>query len=446
MFSYTLTPNTMNLVIGNKIHTVDKSHINYVAIRDAVREYSTTEYNHHRTPLVARIKEMLDIKKFIAKFTEGAIQVGEDQVLFHGKPVHGVIADRLIALVSEGFSPAPLARFLMKLQANPSTSARDELYLWLETSKLPICDDGDFLAYKAVRADYLSHHDGKTDNRIGSLLQMKREDVDPDRDNTCSRGYHFCSLDYLSMYTGSRIMICKVDPSDVVTIPSDYSNQKGRAWRYVIVDEVANASAASTYLQGVSIARADVGDVGPGGELEVVTKYQMTDNDRLFVQNALPIGSDRTRLRLEAIRDVLAGDTDWVFSIFTRMESPQGADFWFHESQNKSGVSPTARAILEAYVAYYEELKSIPPVRIDDVEDVTWTEVTSDYLPGGALEYSATTPQPDGKYEIVLSNGKRTITLGDLKAMLNEHGERGTSRMTGIPRTTLQGWRKKFNV
>jgi hypothetical protein len=34
-------------------------------------------------------------------------------------------------------------------------------------------------------------------------------------------------------------MIVKINPADVVSIPSDYDNTKGRTWRYEVVGEIA---------------------------------------------------------------------------------------------------------------------------------------------------------------------------------------------------------------
>jgi hypothetical protein len=77
-------------------------------------------------------------------------------------------------------------------------------------------------------------------NDIGSTPSMPRNEVDDRRDNVCSKGLHFCSWDYLPHYNGHRgkVVILKIDPADVVSIPSDYNNAKGRAWQYLVWDEV----------------------------------------------------------------------------------------------------------------------------------------------------------------------------------------------------------------
>jgi uncharacterized protein YerC len=39
---------------------------------------------------------------------------------------------------------------------------------------------------------------------------------------------------------GNHLMVVKVNPRDVVSIPSDYNNAKGRACEYLIYDEIVN--------------------------------------------------------------------------------------------------------------------------------------------------------------------------------------------------------------
>ena len=103
---------------------------------------------------------------------------------------------------------------------------------------MPITEDGHFLAYKKVRDDYKDVHSGTFDNSVGQVVSMVRNKVDENKDNTCSSGLHFCSFDYLKSFGGTRIMILKINPADVVSIPSDHFQQKGRTCRYEVIGEV----------------------------------------------------------------------------------------------------------------------------------------------------------------------------------------------------------------
>ena len=55
---------------------------------------------------------------------------------------------------------------------------------------------------------------------------------------TCSYGLHFCSEGYLRHFGGDRVVILKINPRDVVSIPTDYNNTKGRCCRYEVIGEV----------------------------------------------------------------------------------------------------------------------------------------------------------------------------------------------------------------
>jgi len=65
-------------------------------------------------------------------------------------------------------------------------------------------------------------------------LGLSHEDVK----NVFTVYFHFCSYDYLKHFGGSRIMVLEINPADVVAIPADYNNSKGRTCRYKVVDEI----------------------------------------------------------------------------------------------------------------------------------------------------------------------------------------------------------------
>jgi acyl carrier protein len=94
-----------------------------------------------------------------------------------------------------------------------------------------------------VKSDYMDIHSGTVRNQIGDAPAMPRAMVDADRNRTCSQGLHFCSKSYLTSFGSSRrdsdrCMLVKINPADVVAIPADYNNAKGRAWTYEVVGEV----------------------------------------------------------------------------------------------------------------------------------------------------------------------------------------------------------------
>jgi hypothetical protein len=83
---------------------------------------------------------------------------------------------------------------------------------------------------------------------------MDRNTVDDDQNRTCSTGLHFCSKEYLGSFGGQRILILKINPRDVVSIPTDYNASKGRACRYEIADEIDKDKADEAFAKSVQEA------------------------------------------------------------------------------------------------------------------------------------------------------------------------------------------------
>jgi hypothetical protein len=282
MFAYTLTPDSINIFIRGRAQTVHKTHVNYDAIREKLKNKPVNPSGEW----IADLSDLINVKAFLAKITEGRVQVSADTVLVAGKKAHGVAVDRLFEMLKEGFDVKPLCRFLDKLAENPTEDVRTDLYLWLEASKMPLTEDGDFLAYKYVSHDYTSR--GGFKNPIGQVVSMPREHCDPNRHKTCSTGLHFASWDYVCG-TGSRKIILKVNPRDVVAIPSDYANHKGRACQYEIVGEVTEeqkfepvVSTVGTYAEPLESVEAENDNVGDGALLEepVSTRPHILINEK----------------------------------------------------------------------------------------------------------------------------------------------------------------------
>ena len=152
------------------------------------------------------------------------------------------MAIRIFGLMAEYCSVKPLEKFFRNLLDNPSFRAVQELYGFLELSKLPITDDGYFVAYKAVNSEFRDCHTGTMDNSIGAQPSMPRNLVDEDKNRTCSAGLHFAGYEYARGFVphNGHLMAVRINPKDVVAIPSDYNNQKGRASTYMIVEEIEN--------------------------------------------------------------------------------------------------------------------------------------------------------------------------------------------------------------
>lgn len=231
-YPFIIQGNNITVVIGNKPHTIAKSHITYGKVVDAIKAGDWT-----------KVADLVEPKKVVLNYGKGNVSVQGEQLFWKGKPMNNGLATRMIAMLQDEFPIEPLVNFMENLMTNPSKRAVDELYGFLEKNSLPITPDGHFLAYKKVRNDYLDIHSGTMNNAPGMIVEMERNEVDDNKDRTCSSGLHFCSQSYLPNFGNgydNRVVIVKINPRDVVSIPSDYNNAKGRACRYEVIGEIGN--------------------------------------------------------------------------------------------------------------------------------------------------------------------------------------------------------------
>jgi hypothetical protein len=173
-------------------------------------------------------------------FNQSGVKIKDGLVTYNGEVIHNTLTKRIINFMRDELPYEPLVKFFDNLMQNPSSRAVNELYDFLEAGELPITEDGCFLAFKNVRSNYTDIHSGSFRNQIGDVCEMPRNRVDEDKDRTCSYGLHFCSIAYLPHFTdsdGGHTMIVKINPKDVVAIPADYNNTKGRTCRYEVVGE-----------------------------------------------------------------------------------------------------------------------------------------------------------------------------------------------------------------
>lgn len=294
-YPYLIQGSNIVVVIGNKSHTISKTNITYQKVLDAIK---TEDWDS--------LPDIIEPKKVVLNYGQGNVSIQGETLFWKGKELNTGLSVRMIEMLQEGFPIEPMVNFMENLYKNPSKRAVTELYGFLEKGNLPITPDGYFLAYKKVRADYTDCHTGKFDNSVGQVVEMERHDVDDNKDNTCSSGLHFCSMSYLSSFGGERTVIVKINPADVVSIPSDYNDAKGRTCRYEVIGElnVSPEDAFTRPVQTTAVGSQPV-YIGPklgnsafyaGYSAGYQNSYDSTDDhfgkDRLNYREGYEKGSD----------------------------------------------------------------------------------------------------------------------------------------------------------
>jgi hypothetical protein len=243
-YPYIISENSLTVFLQGEAFTVDATAPNYQAIEAWLANPGDDE-NVLRSLFGGYDTSAAML--FDDSANNGLVKVTRNGVTYAGHVVNSALADRMVDIADKGLPLEPWVNFLIKVKANPESFAQDELYLWLAKSDLPITDDGDFLAYKKVNDDFTDIYSGTIDNSPGQTVVMPggRSEVDTNRENLCSIGLHFCSRSYLPEFgrgDGVRVVLVKVNPTDVVSIPADYENAKGRTWKYEVVQEITGLS------------------------------------------------------------------------------------------------------------------------------------------------------------------------------------------------------------
>jgi hypothetical protein len=202
------------------------------------------------------------MQTFVEKESKGRAAVSNGQVYFDGKPVHNTLSDRILQFMREGLPFKHLLAFMENISLNPSYNSQQELFDFLQNKSLPITEDGHFLAYKAVRNDWMDKYTGTISNKIGNVIEVTRASVDDNRAHECSKGLHCGALDYVYQYGSGddRIIIVKVNPRDAVSVPKDYSYQKLRTCRYEVVGEFNGELKKSLYTAKAEEVESPVDD------------------------------------------------------------------------------------------------------------------------------------------------------------------------------------------
>lgn len=129
--------------------------------------------------------------------------------------------------------------FARRLVKNPSNKVVTQLAEFLHSCPgVVITDEGLVRAFKGVRDDYYDVHSQTNLNAPGTEHEMPRNQVEDDPSKGCGRGLHLGSLDYARSW-GPRVMVCEVDPADVVSVPYDHAHQKLRCCKYKVLHEVS---------------------------------------------------------------------------------------------------------------------------------------------------------------------------------------------------------------
>lgn len=227
---YLIQGNNVIVIHNGTSFNIGPDHYNYADILKSIKEQDW-----------ARLVTLLSPATTVVTYGSGNVEIKDGVVYWRGTPFTGALAMHMLRLHRDGFPVDPLINFMTRLMGNSSKRSIEQCYDFITRNNMPITPDGYFLAFKKVRkGTYKDIHSGTIVNTVGSVIEMPRNEVDDDPNSYCSAGLHFCSEEYLGTFGDAQdhVMILKIDPADVVSIPADANGAKGRCCRYTVVAEL----------------------------------------------------------------------------------------------------------------------------------------------------------------------------------------------------------------
>jgi hypothetical protein len=223
--NYIILPNSLVLNHNGTTTTIIKDDGRYAQIIEKIKE--------------GKLDEIIPLLSISNALSERGFEIVHGLVHINGEALPDALSQRVLDFYNNNLPFQPLLKFWAKLKANPSFNSRQMLYKFLEHNGHPITTEGNFIAYRAVRSDFLDKHTGKMDNSVGNIVEVPRSQVDDNPNNVCSHGLHVATMSYASTFGSGddKILDVEVDPADVVAVPTDYNGTKMRVSRFKVVAE-----------------------------------------------------------------------------------------------------------------------------------------------------------------------------------------------------------------
>lgn len=482
-FPFTASHQSIAIFFKQKMHNIPATD---PAFEPLYEHLKLPEHDH------AFVENLIDKPAVLERLSVGAIRVVGDSVLYNGTAIRSSLSVRLLDMLDQGFPAENWARFMERVLMNPSERSRECLFDFLDKWNAPITEDGHFIAFKRVRNDYRDIHSGTMDNSPGQIVSMPREEVNPDPSQTCSRGLHVAATNYLGSYASahrSRTLACKVDPVDVVAVPRDYNFAKMRVCRYLVLGDseealYTNAHKLQVYETPVSApersasseALASLADKALCTDVVTFSQHWQRDvtlevEEGSFVVPTAFSGEDMPSnkfmvgvvLDVSRLEDGIVADIEWQDGSMTEVatvsnSNPLASDITpvvyigtpftdeVEDDEDEDEVCPNCG---EQKMNWQYQCEDCEDQQNAD-DDEQWREIADreDELDHIAETGCTSAGVPATEDQLAMAQVKTferdgvTYSLPEVKDGIAAHGQRGYSRMTGIPRSTLQEWIK----
>lgn len=346
---------------------------------------------------LSRFRMILNPPTKLGTGIDGRLVVYENKATLDDVELPEAIAIRLREHVRAGKDLDPVFCFWKRIQSNPSARAIEESWRFLAHRNMPVTNDGYFIGYKAVRKDYFSQFSGTAiplqgvtlpdtsstnhyhiRNMPGDVVELRRREVDDDKDRTCSYGLHVGSIEYVRSFMArqGRIVTVLVDPADIVSVPSDCNGQKVRVCKYTVLGELEGKELNDVLETHSKLTGFDYNNEPEDEEWDFDSDFEDEDDEEfdeiptsvIAAMEDYPTVSSLTRLSLKSLDDLIdmvrveISIEENTLAGIKNMQVIQEA--WLEDSKY-SGLEKTIEDTLERLDAEEQEIHT----RICNLED-----------------------------------------------------------------------------
>lgn len=235
--SFSASKNSLTVVVDGKVHSVRSKDPHFEKLKLCLL----------KGDFEGALKNLTS-GKVIQDWSNGSFRIKDKKVLYNDVEIPDSMSERIFDMVKSGEDSTVVLNFWKNLKNNPSFRSVNQLWGFLESGGIPLTPDGCFLAYKSVKDDFTDVHTGTYDNSPGAVHSMERNKISDDPEVACHYGFHVGSLDYASSFhKGGNLVICKVNPADVVCVPKDHNQGKMRVCKYTVIGHYTNKLPSTSF-------------------------------------------------------------------------------------------------------------------------------------------------------------------------------------------------------
>lgn len=245
----------ISLFIEGDPINISSDHINYDKINKLLLEGSNDAKG---------LLKLIDVRREIRRNLSNDITLENDKFFYKGDEIHNKVTDLILEYIRNSYEFGHLVKFLSKLMQNPSKRSVDLAWEYLQKYKMPIDENGNFWALKAVTSDHKDKWTRTIDNSVGQHVQMNRNKISDDPNHACHAGLHCGYIDYVKSYgyNNDRIIKIEVNPRDIVCIPYSSEMQKMRVCEYTVTQDLGSYD--EFFIKGVGAFKSNsVQDIQP---------------------------------------------------------------------------------------------------------------------------------------------------------------------------------------